>query len=219
MNKNEAKFRIEKLCELIEKYRYAYVANPMLTPEELLRSIVRRLKPISLPDKRSEFSADYFLELLEKILRDYSQEGKEVVVIIDEAHIIEDTKVFEELRLLLNFQLQEKFLLTLLIFGQPDLVSKINDHQPLEQRIAIKCHLEHLSLEDTRQYITHRLSIVGRTTPIFTEEAIKMVYDYSGGVPRRINRLCDICLLAGFHERIELIGEPIVREEVKGLNV
>ena len=203
----------------LEKYRYVYVANPMLTPEELLRSIVRRLKPVSLPDKKTEFSADYFLELLEKTLYDYNREGKEAVVIIDEAHIIEDSKVFEELRLLLNFQLQEKFLLTLLIFGQPDLVSKINDHQPLEQRIAIKCHLEHLSLEDTQQYITHRLCIAGSTTPIFTEEAIRMVYDYSGGVPRRINRLCDICLLAGFNEKVELIGEPIVREEVKGLNV
>ena len=199
-----------------EKYRYAYISNPLVTSEELLRSITRRLKSITLPDKKTEFSADYFLELLEKILCDYNREGKEIVVIIDEAHIIEDTKVFEELRLLLNFQLQEKFLLTLLLFGQPELNSKVNDYQPLEQRIAIKCHLEPLSFEDTQQYIIHRLSVAGRGSPIFTEEAIQLIYEYSGGVPRRINRLCDISLLAGFGKKAEMIGDNIIQEEVKG---
>lgn len=202
-----------------EKYRYAYINNPLITAEELLRSIVRRLKSITLPDKKTEFSADYFLELLEQILFNYNREGKEIVVIIDEAHIIEDAKVFEELRLLLNFQLQEKFLLTLLIFGQPELISKINDYQPLEQRIAIKCHLEPLNFEETLAYIIHRLSVAGRLTPIFTEEAIRMIYEYSGGVPRRINRLCDICLLAGFSKSVEMVGKDIVQEEIKGFAV
>ncbi len=200
-----------------EKYHYAYISNPLVSPEELLRSIVRRFKSVTLPDKKTEFSADYFLELLEKILYDYNREGKEIVVIIDEAHIIEDAKVFEELRLLLNFQLQEKFLLTLLMFGQPELITKINDYQPLEQRIAIKCHLEPLSFEDTQAYIIHRLSVVGRNTPIFTEGAIKMIYEYSGGIPRRINRLCDISLLAGFGKKVEMVGEDIIQEETKSL--
>jgi type II secretory pathway predicted ATPase ExeA len=165
----------------------------LVIPEEFLRSIVRRLKSVTLPEKKIEFSADYFLELLEKILYDYNREGKEIIVIIDEAHVIEDTKVFEELRLLLNFQLQEKFLPTLLIFGQ-------------------------LSFEDTQQYIIHRLSVAGRATPIFTKEAIRLIYEYSGGVPRCINRLCDICLLAGFGKRVEMIDQVIVGEEIKGLS-
>ena len=202
-----------------EKYRYVYINNPLLGSEELLRSIVRRLKSVTLPDKKSDFSADYFLEILEKILHDYSREGKEVAIIIDEAHIIEDAKVFEELRLLLNFQLQDKFLLTLLIFGQPELIPKINDYKPLEQRISIKCHLKSLDLESTQGYITHRLSVAGRNTPIFTQEAMAVIYEYSGGVPRRINRLCDICLLAGFGRRVELVQEDIVQEEIKGLNI
>lgn len=105
----------------------------------------------------------------------------------------------------------------MLIFGQPELILKINDYQPLEQRIAIKCHLENLSLEDTQSYIVHRLSVAGRTTPIFTEEAIKMIYEYSGGIPRRINRLCDIYLLAGFGRKVEMVGEDIVQEETKSL--
>ncbi len=189
----------------------------MLSPEELLRSIVRRLKSVTLPERKTEFSADYFLEILEKILIDYNREGKEIVIIIDEAHIIEDAKVFEELRLLLNFQLQKKFLLTLLIFGQPELIPKINDYQALEQRIAIKCHLEHLDLKDTQQYIIHRLSVAGRKTSIFTEEAIKMIYEHSGGIPRRINRLCDISLLAGFGKKVEIVEEDIIQEEIKSL--
>ncbi len=200
-----------------EKYRYAYISNPLLGPEELLRSILRRLKSVNLPERKTEFSADYFLELLEKILYDSNREGKKIVIIIDEAHIIEDAKVFEELRLLLNFQLQDKFLLTLLMFGQPELSLKINDYQPLEQRIAIKSHLEPLTITDTCQYILHRLSVAGRQAPIFSEEALRMIYDYSGGVPRRINRLCDISLLAGFGKRADTIREDIVREEIDSL--
>ena len=201
-----------------EKYRYAYISNPLFAVDELLRSIVRRLKSVNLPEKRTEFSVDYFLEILEKILIDYSREGKEIVIIIDEAHIIEDVKVFEELRLLLNLQSQNKFLLTLLLFGQPELLSKVKDYQPLEQRIAIKSHLEPLSYTDTHQYIIHRLSVAGRTTPIYSEEAIQMIYDHSGGIPRRINRLCDICLLAGFVKKAGMIEPAIVEEEIKSLS-
>lgn len=202
-----------------EKYRYAYISNPLVSAEELLRSILRRLKTVSLPEKKSDFSSDYFLELLEKILLDYSREGKEVVAIIDEAHVIEDPKVFEELRLLLNFQLQNKFLLTLLILGQPELISKINDLQPLEQRIGIKCHLEPLDFAGTSAYIAYRLSVAGRKALTFEQEAIRMVYDYSGGVPRRINRLCDVSLLADFGKNAKIIGKDIIQEEVKGLSI
>jgi type II secretory pathway predicted ATPase ExeA len=198
------------------KYKFAFITNPQLEYVELLRAIVRNLKAIELPIKKTELSADYLLEVLNNILLNNMRDGRETVIIIDEAHVIKDEKIFEELRLLLNFQLQDRFLLTLLLFGQPELAQRIEDNKQLEQRITIKCHLDSLNLENTANYIVYRLKVAQRTEPIFTNEAIKLIYDNSGGIPRRINRLCELCLLAGFAKQAKVIDKNIVQEEIKG---
>jgi general secretion pathway protein A len=198
-----------------EKYKIALIANPQMDYVELLRSIVRHLKAIELPTKKTELSTDYLLELLHNILMNNMRDGKETVIVIDEAHTIKDEKLFEEIRLLLNFQLQDRFLLTLLMFGQPELRQMIEDNRQLEQRIAIKCHLDSLNEADTRNYILHRLQVAGSSDPIFSEGAIKAIFEYSGGIPRRINRLCDLCLLSGFGQRVNQIDEKIVSGELQ----
>ncbi len=198
------------------KYKIAFITNPQLEYVELLRAIVRNLKAIELPIKKTELSADYLLEVLNNILVNNMRDGRETVIIIDEAHVIKDEKIFEELRLLLNFQLQDRFLLTLLLFGQPELAQRIEDNKQLEQRIAIKCHLDSLNLENTANYIVYRLKVAQRTEPIFTDGAIKLIYDNSGGIPRRINRLCELCLLAGFAKQAKVVDKNIVQEEIRG---
>jgi general secretion pathway protein A len=175
---------------------------------------VRNLKHIELPIKKTELSADYLLEVLNEILLNNMRDGSETVIIIDEAHLIRTEEVFEELRLLLNFQLQDRFLLTLLLFGQPELGQRIEDNKQLEQRIAIKCHLDSLDFENTANYITFRLKVAQRAEPTFTDEAIKLIYDNSGGIPRKINRLCELCLLAGFAQKVKIIDEKIVQNEI-----
>jgi general secretion pathway protein A len=200
-----------------DKYKIAFIANPQMDYVELLRSIVRHLKSIELPAKKTELSADYLLELLYNILINNMRDGKETVIVIDEAHIIKDEKIFEEMRLLLNFQLQDRFLLTLLIFGQPELRQMIEDNKQLEQRVAVKCHLESLTETDTKNYIIHRLKVAGSTEAIFSDAAIKIIFEHSGGIPRRINRLCDLCLLAGFGQKVNQINEEIVNNEWQSL--
>jgi len=197
------------------KYKIAFITNPQMEYVELLRSIIRNLKTIELPIKKTELSVDYLLEVLNDILLNNMHDGKDTVIIIDEAHVIKDEKIFEELRLLLNFQLQDRFLLTLLLFGQPELAQRIEHNKQLEQRITIKCRLEHLDLKNTINYISYRLKIVRRIEPVFTEDAIKLIYENSGGIPRRINRLCDLCLLAGFAKQTKIIDKKIVQEEIK----
>lgn len=201
-----------------EQYQLALIANPQLEYVELLRAIVRKLKAIELPVKKTELSADYLLEVLENILITNNRDGKDTVIIIDEAHIIKDEDVFEELRLLLNFHLRDRFLLTLLLFGQPELRQKIEDNKQLEQRIAIKCHLESLNQEETKNYILHRLKVAGRQEITFTEAAFKTIFDASGGIPRRINRVCDLGLLTGFIKKVSIIDEGIIKEEVSTLS-
>lgn len=196
-----------------EKYKTAYIANPRLDDVDLLRMIAHHLGASEPPPIRKTD----VLNTLQSILLNNMRNGKETVIIIDEAHAIDDNNVFEEIRLLLNFQLEDRFLLTLLLLGQPELKQKIDNNIQLEQRINIKCYLDSLNIEDTRNYIIHRLAVVKRTEPIFTEKAINSIFNYSGGIPRRINRLCEICLLSGFIKRVDKIDDDVIQEEIKGL--
>ncbi|MFH1201772.1 MAG: AAA family ATPase [Candidatus Omnitrophota bacterium] len=198
-----------------EHYQVASITNPQLEYVDLLRAIVRNLKEIELPTKKTEISTDYLHEVLENILMANYREGKDTVIIVDEAHIIQDDQVFNELRLLLNFHQQNRFLLTLLLFGQPELRQKIEDNKPFEQRIAIKCYLNALNQEETKNYVLHRLKVSRRDAPIFTEEALKTIFDFSGGIPRRINRICDLGLLTGFIEKASVVDEIIIKDEIE----
>ncbi|MCK4245062.1 MAG: AAA family ATPase [Candidatus Omnitrophica bacterium] len=195
-----------------EKYKVAFITNPVVSSTELLRAIVRNLKAASLPTKQTELLADPLLENLNEIFMNNLRDGKETVIIIDEAHSIQDEKIFEELRLLLNFQLEDRFLFTLLLFGQPELKEKVANLKQLEQRIAIRCHLDRLNEEDTEKYILHRLKVAGKAESIFTKEAIKLIFEQTGGIPRRINHLCDLCLLTGYGKRVKEIDEKLLKE-------
>lgn len=157
------------------------------------------------------------LDTLSGILQNNARDGKDTVIIIDECHMIDDARIFEEMRLLLNFQLEDRFLLTLLLFGQPELRDKINSNKQFEQRIAVKCHLENLSIEEASAYIKHRLGVVGCSVEIFTAGALKAIHERTGGIPRRINRLCDTCLLSGMVHGVRIVDEKLVLEEAKEL--
>ena len=206
------------LRELSEdKYKIAFINYPLLSHLEFLLAVAKSLGSQDLPTKKTEVLTNLVLDSLNNILLNNYREGKDPVIIIDEAHIIEDAQIFESLRLFLNFQLSDRFLLTLILFGQPELREKIEANKQLEQRIAIKCHLANFNLKDTSNYIIHRLKIAGRDEPIFTEKAVEYTYEHTGGIPRRINRLCDICLLSGFVKNLNQIDESIVSEEARGL--
>jgi len=198
-----------------ERCQFAFINNPLLIFPDLLRSIVRNLNSTKLPEKKTELLVDSLLEILENILLDNYRDGKETVIIVDEAHIIEDRQVFEELRLLLNLQTEDKFLLTLLLFGQPELKDKITNIKQLEQRMPIKCHLDRLKEEETPQYIAHRLQVAQREDSMFTPEAISVIHQHSGGIPRRINHLCDLSLLTGFGKKAEKISASLVQQVIK----
>ena len=201
-----------------DKYKIAFITNPQLEYVELLRAIVRNLKSVELPIKKTELSADSLLEILGNILENNVRDGRETIIIIDEAHIIKDERIFEELRLLLNFQRRDKFLLTLLLFGQPELKQIIEDNKQLEQRIAMKSHLEAFNQQDTRNYIVHRLQVAGGGDSIFEENTFKIIYNRSGGIPRKINRICDLSLLVGLSKDVKSINKEIVEEGLQSLS-
>lgn len=204
------------LTELSEdRYRLVNIANPQLDAIELVMAIATQLGAQNFPVKKSEVLTNMVLDSINSALLDNMRDGKDTIVIIDEAHIISDPAIFEQLRLLLNFQLEDRFLLTLLLFGQPELREKILANKQLEQRIPIKCHLDKLDRDDIEGYIFHRLVIAGRSDHFFTDGAITLIHEHSGGIPRRINNLCDMCLFSGYTYDKDIIDEDLVKKEIK----
>lgn len=195
------------------KYNLAMIINPDIPSDELLEEIIYQL---GQPMSRESRKIDRHREL-NRILYETVQQGRHTVIIIDEAQAIGDASVFEQLRLLLNFQLNERFLLTLILFGQPELKEKVNALPQFVQRLAVKYHLDNLTLEETREYIQHRCRIAGDASQIFTREACEVVYSGAEGIPRVINNICDIALLTGFGNKATKIEGMLVREVVKDL--
>jgi type II secretory pathway predicted ATPase ExeA len=200
---------------LSSRYVFAYLSYPPANGSEFLRAIVRTLKYSELPDKKTELMEDALLESLQMSLTDNNREGKETVIIIDEAHAINDERIFEKMRLLLNFQTEDKFLLTMILVGQPELSAKVANLRQLEQRIAVKCHLEPLNSDDTREYIVQRLKVAGREEALFQENVFEFIHKATGGIPRRINHICDACLMTGFARKKDSIDEEIFQESGK----
>ena len=130
-------------------------------------------------------------------------------MIVDEAQLLEKP-TFEEIRLLLNFQLNNRFLLTIILLGQPELREKVSSIEQLNQRIAIRYHLRPFNHEETSRYILFRQEKAGKKENAFNKEAIDKIYEYSGGVPRKINNLCDLSLLIGFSSNEKIVGPEII---------
>jgi general secretion pathway protein A len=189
------------------------ITNPSLGPMDFLKEI---LYQFGLNPGPTVSKAD-LLNLLNTRMLENMREDKTTLLIIDEAQVIsKDT--FEEVRLLLNFQLNDRMLLTLILIGQPELRDIIREIKQLDQRIAIKYHLPALSFEDTIKYINSRLKIAGSSKDIYTMEALDEIYRNSLGIPRTINNICDMSLMIGFVSKTQVIDTNVVKKVVKDLS-
>ncbi|HID23027.1 MAG TPA: hypothetical protein EYP14_11585 [Planctomycetaceae bacterium] len=145
-------------------------------------------------------------------------DGRHPVLIIDDAHLIEDPRVFHALHLLLNFQYHKsRIRFSLILVGEPVLLGRLARFGPLNDRLAIKSVLQPLSEEETAAYVRHRLQTAGAEAEIFDEPALRQLHVASDGVPRRINRLCDLALLVGFADKLSTLSASqieAVAEEV-----
>ncbi len=195
-----------------ERYEVSLLNNPGWNALEFLSEILYELGAPTEEKTRPEL----IHRLNEVFFRNY-REGRDTVIIVDEAQLIADDGVFEELRLLMNFQTDDRFLVTILLIGSPELTAKVRRLKHLDQRIAIRYHLNTLDDAHTANYIAHRLKMAGRSEQIFTEEAIKLVFDFTRGTPREINNLCDIALLVGCSKQIRVIDEKVIAEVIKDM--
>jgi len=136
--------------------------------------------------------------------------NKKTVLLIDEAQMLKTKEIMEDLRGLLNIETIDKKLLTIVLFGLPEIETNLKLDPPLSQRVAVKYHLGTLSLHGTRDYIDFKLHGGEAKDYIFTKESYYAIHQYTKGIPRLINTLCDNCLLEGFIMRQDLIDESIV---------
>lgn len=188
-----------------ERFDIALINYPCLTSIDMLFEICRQL---GLNPKKNDRSS--MLHTLQEHLIKNADIERDTLVCIDEAQSIPSLETFEELRLLLNFQLGGRFLMSLLFVGQPELQRKIADIPQLQQRIALHLNLQKMQPQDTTRYILHRLHTAGCTQPILTRQAVEKIYQHTTGIPRRINHLLDRCLLIGMRENATLLDSKLI---------
>jgi type II secretory pathway predicted ATPase ExeA len=190
------------------------ISNPALQAKDLIKAILLKLGDNS---HNGNGTKTVLLDRLQKLLYQNAENGNSTVLAIDEAHVICNQAALDELRMLLNMQFEDDFLITLVLLGQPPLLKNIRELQPLKERISIKFNLDPLNAEDTLRYIVFRIKSAGATRGIFSKEATNRVYEFSGGIPLRINNLCDRCLLIGLMSKAKMVDSQIVDDAIEDL--
>ena len=197
-----------------EKIVAAHIVNTHLDADEILRTVVAAF---GLPYENASKTA--MLERLERFLRVCDQEGKRALLVVDEAQNL-TARAVEELRMLSNFQTDDKALLQTFLLGQPEFRTTLlgAGMQQLRQRVTASYHLGPMDAAETQAYVEHRLHTVGwNNDPSFSDGAHGAIFDYSGGIPRKTNSLCDRLLLMGYLEEIHAFTDAHVRDVVKDI--
>lgn len=199
-----------KLLDLLDESFLPYVMiNPRGSPTQFLRNIVK-----GFSGKEPKYYKKDLMEQIYEILYNLYEQEKTPVLIIDEAQLISSKDVFEEIRLITNFQLDDENLISIILLGQPELKEKLKrgNWEAFKQRVSFFYHLGPLSEEDTIKYIDHRIKVAGAKKNPFSIESSKKIYQYSKGVPRVINHIAQNALLIAFSQEKKYIDTDIVDE-------
>jgi type II secretory pathway predicted ATPase ExeA len=190
--------------------RIVHLANPMLTREEFIEFLARSFE-LSAEARHSKSA---MLTELEQELRRRHEQGVSTALVIDEAQCL-SMGLLEEVRLLSNIETPGQKLLPLVLAGQPELADQLNlpSLVQLKQRVALRCTLGLLDAAETAAYVAGRLKIAGANgRQIFTRDALAVIHERSGGVPRTISVICDNALVGGFASGSPTVGADVIRE-------
>jgi general secretion pathway protein A len=170
-------------------------------------------------EPRSDDSVMMFSQFNE-VLLNAERRNKRFIVIIDEAQNLSD-EVLESVRLLSNFERPHGKLLQIILSGQSQFGTTLStpQQQQLRQRMSMICRLHPLSIDDVQRYIDYRLAVAGRRDPLFTPEAVSLIADLSGGIPRVINNYCFNLLSLAFARRRYIINDALLNEVARDLDL
>jgi putative secretion ATPase (PEP-CTERM system associated) len=199
-------------CELeSEQIVAAQIVNTHVGSDDILRLVVAAF---GLEHENADKAT--LLNRIEQFLRECDRQGKRALLVVDEAQNLTPRAV-EELRMLSNFQTADKSLLQTFLLGQPEFrrVLLSGDMQQLLQRVIASYHLGPLDVNETQSYIEHRLHTVGwKNDPAISKDAFVAIYDYTGGIPRKINSLCDRLFLMGYLEELHSFGDAEINQVI-----
>jgi general secretion pathway protein A len=179
---------------------------PELTAQELVRYLVTELAADQEEIVPAIAGMDELLHLWEKLLLSWTAKGRLPVIVVDDAHVIEERSVWQTWQLLLTYRERPGIEFSVLFVGQPELVGRWQRFPQLEERLALVCTLPPLSERETKAYIAHRLNVAGRSTSVFDDAALRRIWEHSAGIPRRIDRLCDFSLLVGYADGVSILS-------------
>lgn len=204
------------VSELAEPFTpVVWVHYPFLNSAELMGYLAAHLSGDDTEAARDDLSLDRILSQLQSALGWHASEGRHPLIVIDDAHLIEDQRVFQTLQLILNLRVETPF--TLLLCGQRSLLARTEQMPELNERLGVKSLIQSFNRDETAGYIRHRLQVAGLKQPVFDEAALTEIHELAAGVPRRINRLADLALLVGYADgmkqltvrEIESVSEEI----------
>lgn len=194
-----------------------YVVNPTLSTVEFFQQLT---DDFGL-DPAAATSKAIFLKHLKQTLIARRDQRRNTALIVDEAQRLSD-ELLEELRLLVNIELDDAKLLPLILAGQPELAERLNEHhlRQFKQRIALRCCLSRFDLQDTAAYVMGRVRLAGGdATRMFTREALVAIFQASDGIPRTISVICDNALLTGFALQRRRVDAELVEEVCRDLHL
>lgn len=193
-----------------ERSQAVHIQNPALTRGEFVEMLAARF---GLDDDAHRSKAAMLLQL-ESLLQQRRMRGESTVLIIDEAQSI-PLELLEEIRLLANIETAQEKLLSVVLAGQPELVPRLNDPalRQLKQRVALRCELRPLLLNETFAYVAGRIRAAGGVgATVFTREAVTLLHERSAGIPRTVSVLADNALLNGFALGVKPVTAALVHE-------
>lgn len=198
------------------RVHFSVVLNPTLTPSEFLELALLDFGITNVPASKAQR-----LTLLQQFLIEAHQQQRVAVLVVDEAHKL-PPDVLEEIRLLSNFELADTKLLQIVLAGQTELGDLLNrqDMRQLKQRIALRLAIHPLSSTGVAHYIQHRWQKAGAINPHpFQPDAVARIAEYSRGIPRLVNVLCDNALTAAYAENRLVVGDVQIFEAAKDLDL
>lgn len=203
-----------KLLNTIEeRFVTAYIPNPMLTPYGLQSAVADELGL----DITRHYGHHQLLKMINNRLLELTAEGKNVVLCIDEAQAM-PIETMEALRLLTNLETEKEKLLQVILFGQPELDSRLNEKEvrQLKQRITFSYKLKPIDRDEMELYLVHRLGIAGyRGNNLFEANAMSSLFKASRGIPRLINILSHKSMMSAYGEGIKYVDNNNMRAAIK----
>jgi len=194
-----------------EKYKIALVTNPSISFSQLMQEMVGQLTGSQCLEKRKAV----LLERFNKIIFETMDEGKKVVLLIDEANAMPSASL-ENLRLLTNMQDDQRNLFTMVLAGQMELARRLEHpkRQNLFQRIGTYSRIDKIQSEElVKAYVEKRIALAGGDRPVFSEDAFPFIWEHSGhGVPRLINKMCKLSLKAGETNGFDRISGELIHQ-------